>query len=92
MAKDRDEIIGKTVLSDQVATQLLTKKESIDLETGSAFCDQFLENMRNPVTGELPDGAEDLAVEKAEAVVPGYGTALVKWANGFRKAFTSGKG
>ncbi len=91
MSKDNEELIGKIILSDQVATQFLTKKESIALETGSAFCDQFLEDMRNSA-GELPDGAEDLAVEKAEAIVPGYGTALEKWANGFRNVFTSGKG
>ena len=92
MGKDKDEIIGKTVLSDQVATQFLSEKESLALQSGMAIYDGILEKLESQNRGELPAGAEDEAVEKADQIVPGFGNALEKWANGFRSVFISGKG
>ena len=93
MNKDKLDLAGKVVLSDQLATQLfLTEQESIALQTGSAINDSLLDGKRDPITYELPDGAEDWAVEEASKIVPGYGEALEKWANGFRSVFTSGNG
>jgi hypothetical protein len=93
MNKDQLNLAGKVVLSDQLATQLfLTEKESVALQAGFAINDSLLEEMRDPQTGRYIDGAEDLAVEKACQIVPGYGDALEKWANGFRSILISGKG
>lgn len=86
-------LVGKVVLSDKLATQrCLTESESLALQTGFAINDGLLDQMRDPVTFQLPEGAEDLAVEEASRIVPGYGEALEKWAKGFRSIFTSGNG
>lgn len=92
MENDKKALAGKTVLSDQVATQFLSEKESLALQTGMAIYDGILEKLERQNHGELPAGAEDDAVEKADQVVAGFGNALEKWAKGFRSVFTSGKG
>ena len=92
MNKDKQELAGKTVLSDQVAMQFLSEKESLALQTGMAIYDGILDKLESQNRGEPLVGAEDDAVEKADQIVPGFGNALEKWAKGFRSVFTSGKG
>lgn len=93
MDERKKNLAGKVILSDRLATQLfLTEKESVAFEAGSAINDSLLDKMRDPVTFELPEGAEDRAVEEADKIVPGYGEALEKWAKGFRSILTSGQG
>ena len=93
MNNEQRELTGRIVVSDQVATDLLlTPDEQAKLDAGSAVYDQILSKLERQNGGQLPFGAEDDAVEEACKLVPGYGEALDKWAQGFRKVFTSGQG
>lgn len=92
MDEYRKDLVGKTILSDQVATELcLTDAENVSLEAGMVVYENNLEKLKNKNGGVLPDGAEDEAVAQAEQTVTGFSNALTKWANGFRATFISGR-
>ena len=92
MNENRKKLAGKTVLADQMATELyLDDRESLALQTGMAIYEGILKKVERANHGQLPAGAEDEAVEKANQIVPGFGNALEKWANGFKSILTSGR-